>query len=103
LRPSRSRASRDNIHTLDDYELASRLSYFLWSSMPDDELFKLAAAGKLRANLTGAGSAHVEGPALPGRFVENFAGQWLQLRQMQNVSPDATQISPASTIPCAPP
>src|SRR5206468_2286952 len=39
------------IHTLTEHELASRLSYFLWSSMPDDELFTLAGQGKLRANL----------------------------------------------------
>jgi hypothetical protein len=80
---------KDNIHTLDDYELASRLSYFLWSSMPDEELFKLAEAKKLRANL----SAQVQRMLKDKRsqaLVENFAGQWLQLRQMQNVSPDAT-------------
>jgi hypothetical protein len=78
-----------NIHTLNDYELASRLSYFLWSSMPDDELFNLAAAGKLRAELP----AQVQRMLKDSRsqaLVENFAGQWLQLRQMQFVSPDAT-------------
>ena len=41
------------VRTLNDYELASRLSYFLWSSMPDDELFDLAGRGKLRENLDG--------------------------------------------------
>jgi hypothetical protein len=78
-----------NIHTLDDYELASRLSYFLWSTMPDDELFKLAAAGKLRANLQAQVQRMLKDPKSQA-LVENFAGQWLQLRQMQNVSPDAT-------------
>jgi mono/diheme cytochrome c family protein len=78
-----------NIHTLDDYELASRLSYFLWSTMPDDELFKLAAAGKLRANLQAQVQRMLKDPRSQA-LVENFAGQWLQLRQMQNVSPDAT-------------
>ena len=80
---------KENIHTLDDYELASRLSYFLWSSMPDEELFNLAAAKKLRANLP----AQVQRMLKDKRsqaLVENFAGQWLQLRQVQNVSPDAT-------------
>jgi hypothetical protein len=78
-----------NIHTLDDYELASRLSYFLWSTMPDDELFKLAATGKLRANLRAQVQRMLKDPKSQA-LVENFAGQWLQLRQMQNVSPDAT-------------
>ncbi len=78
----------DNIHTLTEYELASRLSYFLWSSMPDDELFNLAAAGKLRANLPSQIQRMLKDTRSKG-LVENFAGQWLQLRQMQNVSPDA--------------
>src|SRR5205807_7735384 len=44
--------STDKFPLLDEYALASRLSYFLWSSMPDDELFKLAAANQLRSNLS---------------------------------------------------
>jgi hypothetical protein len=79
----------NNIHTLNEYELASRLSYFIWSSMPDDELFKLAAAGQLRANLPAQVQRMLKDPRSQA-LVENFAGQWLQLRQMQNVSPDAT-------------
>ena len=62
---SASRTIRDpnnpaQSHRLDDYELASRLSYFLWSSMPDDELFRLAGERKLRKPdvLDGAGAAH---------------------------------------------
>ena len=43
----------NGVHTLNEYELASRLSYFLWASMPDDELFALAEKGRLRANLVG--------------------------------------------------
>ncbi len=46
-----------SVHPVDDYALASRLSYFLWSSMPDEELFALAARGKLRENLEAAGEA----------------------------------------------
>jgi hypothetical protein len=57
--------------------------------MPDDELFKLAAAGKLRANLQAQVQRMLKDPKSQA-LVENFAGQWLQLRQMQNVSPDAT-------------
>lgn len=79
---------KDNIHTLDEFELASRLSYFLWSSMPDAELFKLAGEGKLRANLPAQVQRMLKDPRSQG-LIENFAGQWLQLRQMQNVAPDS--------------
>jgi mono/diheme cytochrome c family protein len=75
------------VRTLDEYELASRLSYFLWSSMPDDELFHLAGQGKLRANLETQVRRMMADPK-SSAMVENFAGQWLQLRQMYNVSPD---------------
>lgn len=69
---------------LDEYSLASRLSYFLWSSMPDEELFNLARDRKLRANL----SAQVQRMLNDGRaqeFVRNFAGQWLQARDITSV------------------
>jgi hypothetical protein len=75
------------VHTLNDYELATRLSYFLWSSTPDDELFALAAKGELRANLAAQVHRMLKDPK-SSALVENFAGQWLQLRAMQNVTPD---------------
>ena len=53
-------ASAAKIRNLDDYELASRLSYFLWSSMPDDELFDLAAAGKLHAARGSSRPSHAD-------------------------------------------
>jgi hypothetical protein len=81
----------NNIHTLNEFELASRLSYFLWSSMPDDELFQLAAKGQLRANLDQQVTRMLHDPKAQS-LVENFAGQWLQLRQMDNVSPDTTKF-----------
>lgn len=74
---------------LDDYALASRLSYFLWSSMPDEELFQLASAGKLRQ--ASVRRAQVERMLKDGkskRFTENFAGQWLDLRNINATSPD---------------
>jgi hypothetical protein len=77
----------DGIRTLDEYELASRLSYFLWSSMPDDELMQLAAKGQLRANLESQVRRMMKDPK-SFALVENFAGQWLQLRQMNTVNPD---------------
>jgi hypothetical protein len=82
-----SASDPDGVRTLDEYELASRLSYFLWSSMPDDELFKLASEGKLRANLEPEVRRMMKDPKASA-MVENFAGQWLQLRQLANASPD---------------
>ncbi len=79
----------DAIRTLNDFELATRLSYFLWSSMPDEELFTLARLGTLRLgdNLQKQVRrmlADVKSQAL----VENFAGQWLQLRNLSIAAPD---------------
>jgi hypothetical protein len=75
------------VRTLDEYELASRLSYFLWSSMPDDELFALAAKGQLRANLDAQVKRMLADPKSQA-LVDNFAGQWLKLRMMNTVAPD---------------
>ena len=72
-----------------EFELASRLSYFLWSSMPDDELFALAKAGKLREgdNLRKQVDRMLADPKA-NALVEDFAGQWLQLRTLKTLSPD---------------
>ncbi len=75
---------------VDEYSLASRLSYFFWSSMPDEELFKLAGAGRLRANLP-AQISRMLGDARSAQFVRNFTGQWLQARDITSV-----QLDPAS-------
>ncbi|MHB1560443.1 MAG: DUF1592 domain-containing protein [Isosphaeraceae bacterium] len=72
---------------LTDYELASRLSYFLWSSMPDDELFREARAGSLRSNLR-AQVARMLADSRSDAFVANFAGQWLQLRKLAAIARD---------------
>jgi mono/diheme cytochrome c family protein len=74
---------------LGDYALASRLSYFLWSSMPDDELFRLAAKGELKAPATLAAQARrmIADPKSDA-LVENFALQWLQLRALDTHTPD---------------
>ena len=76
-------------HRLSDYELASRLSYFLWSSMPDDELFDVADAGGL--NEPAAISAQVERMLADPKadaIVDNFAAQWLFLRGLDEHEPD---------------
>src|SRR5690606_2208800 len=69
---------------VDEYALASRLSYFFWSSMPDQELFDLAAAGELRANLRAQVRRLLADPRSQ-EFVRNFTGQWLQARDVENV------------------
>jgi hypothetical protein len=69
---------------LDEYALASRLSYFLWSSMPDDELFRLAAANKLRENLPAQLERMMASPR-SGEFVRHFVGQWLLARAIDSV------------------
>ncbi|HEY2016787.1 MAG TPA: DUF1592 domain-containing protein [Bryobacteraceae bacterium] len=77
------------VHKISDVELASRLSYFLWNSMPDDELTGLAETGKLRA--PGALDAQVKrllADPRSGSLADNFAGQWLELRNLDVVKPD---------------
>jgi mono/diheme cytochrome c family protein len=76
-------------HKLSDIELASRLSYFLWSSMPDEELLGLAEAGRLRA--PGVLDAQVKRMLADKRAAalsDNFAGQWLETRNLDSVKPD---------------
>ena len=76
-------------YRISDLELASRLSFFLWSSIPDDELLDAAARGALRDE--GALAAQVRrmlADPKAGALVDNFAGQWLFLRNMRSVKPD---------------
>lgn len=76
---------------VDEYSLASRLSYFLWSSMPDEELLKLAERGELRKNLT----AQVDRMLKDWRaeaFVRNFVGQWLRARDIDSIPIEARSV-----------
>lgn len=75
---------------LTDFELASRLSYFLWSTMPDDELFELAADGKLHQSdvLDKQITRMLKDPKADA-LVDNFASQWLNLSNLVEVVPDA--------------
>jgi mono/diheme cytochrome c family protein len=76
-------------HTLNDWEIASRLSYLLWSTMPDDELFKLAEQGKLRDKPELAKQvARMLADPRAARFCDSFAAQWLQLRKVGRFPPD---------------
>ncbi len=70
---------------IDEYSLASRLSYFLWSTMPDAELISLASAGKLRANLDAQVKRMLADPKA-AEFSRNFTGQWLQARDIEFVA-----------------
>jgi len=79
-----------DVSRLDDFELASRLSYFLWSSMPDDELFALATEGLLQDEA----EIRVQVDRMlsderADAFYENFAGQWLHLRRFEYAAPNA--------------
>lgn len=76
-------------HPVSDYELASRLSYFLWSSMPDDELLRTAAAHRLRKpEVLEAQVARMLKDPKSNALVENFGGQWLEFRGLESHIPD---------------
>ncbi|MBM4057984.1 MAG: DUF1592 domain-containing protein, partial [Planctomycetes bacterium] len=76
---------------IDEYALATRLSYFLWSTMPDDVLFELAAHGRLRGGLAEQVTRMVSDPRNEG-LVRNFVGQWLQTRDVEGLAFDARRI-----------
>ncbi|HEX4125876.1 MAG TPA: DUF1592 domain-containing protein, partial [Tepidisphaeraceae bacterium] len=77
------------VHPLDDYELATRLSYFLWSSMPDDALEQLAAAGMLhQPGILDAQVRRMLADPKSKALVDNFVGQWLELRNLNLADPD---------------
>ncbi len=79
----------DGIRALDGYELASRLSYFLWSSMPDQRLFDLAESGELtKKKVIAAEAKRMLADPKSRALVDNFAGQWLQLRDVSRLMPD---------------
>jgi mono/diheme cytochrome c family protein len=82
-------AGPGTVHRISDVELASRLSFFLWSSVPDEPLLKLAEQGKLkdRAVLSAQVDRMLADPRSDA-FVDNFTGQWLFLRNLAKVTPD---------------
>ena len=77
-------------YRVSDLELASRLSFFLWGSIPDDELLDLAAQGQLKdpAVLEQQVRRMLAQPRARSTLAESFAGQWLGLRRLRNASPD---------------
>jgi len=84
---------KGQVRLLNDFEIASRLSYFLWGSIPDDDLYKAARSGQLstpegRRAQTLRLLAHPRSRAL----ADGFAAQWLQLRKLDTFQPDAKQF-----------
>jgi hypothetical protein len=89
-----NQTARDPVSTgdpvpINDFELASRISYFLWSSMPDEQLFRVAAQGSLhrRENLRLQVNRMLRDHKARA-LAENFAGQWLQTRKLNEFTPD---------------
>jgi len=76
---------------VDEYSLTARLSYFLWSTMPDDELLGLAERGQLRKNLGPQVKRMLEDPR-SRELVENFVGQWLQTRDVDGIDINARVV-----------
>lgn len=76
-------------HPLDEYQLASRLSYFLWSTMPDEELLALAKKNELSKNLDAQVRRMLKDPRSVA-LVNNFGLQWLQIQRLATFAPDAT-------------
>jgi mono/diheme cytochrome c family protein len=80
------------VHRISDLELASRLSFFLWSSIPDDELLDVAAAGKLRnPTILEQQVRRMLRDPRSDALIANFAGQWLYLRKVPTLAPDRVQ------------
>jgi hypothetical protein len=91
ISPQPAGAAQNGIADIDEYSLANRLSYFLWSSPPDDKLLQLAAKNELRKNLSTEINRMISDWHAYA-LTEDFAGQWLQLRDMDIVSPDTRRF-----------
>jgi len=89
----RTEGGQVKAQTLTQHELASRLSYFLWSSMPDDALLRAADQGKLsRPSVLLATVRRMLLDPKAKALVENFGGQWLQVRKLESVKPDGKKF-----------
>ena len=86
-------AAPGSVHRISDFELASRLSFFLWASIPDDQLLSLAAQGKLKdPGVLEQQVARMLDDPKSKAFVSNFAGQWLYLRNLAADKPDPDEF-----------
>ena len=80
------------VHPLSAYELGSRLSYLVWSTMPDEELFELAATDELTSDeVLGEQLERLLADDRSERFIESFGGQWLGLRKLQSHQVDSAE------------
>ncbi len=87
-------AEPGSAYRLSDIDLASRLSFFLWSSIPDEELLDLAERGRLGDPAVLAGQiARMLADSKAGALVENFGGQWLHLRNVADWTPDPVRFA----------
>lgn len=84
-------SSGERFPLIDEYSLASRLSYFLWSTMPDEQLMDLARRGELRKNLNAQLTRMLADPRSE-QMVKNFVGQWLQVRDVQAINIDSRVV-----------
>ncbi|HEU4688294.1 MAG TPA: DUF1592 domain-containing protein [Vicinamibacterales bacterium] len=85
--------------TLSDLELASRLSFFLWSSLPDDELVKLATESRLsRPDVLAAQVSRMLADPRAESLSDDFAFQWLHLSKLDEITPDRAQFPHASGL-----
>ena len=85
------RPQRPDPYPIDEFQLASRLSYFLWSSMPDDELFELAANNQLTDNLEAQVKRMLADPKAT-ELGRDFGSQWLQIQRIETVTPDSERF-----------
>jgi len=94
VRTERVPASRPGtVYRVTDLELASRLSFFLWSSLPDDQLLDLAARNQLsRPSVLDQQVTRMLADPRSQALVANFAGQWLQLRNLRSAVPDSREF-----------
>jgi mono/diheme cytochrome c family protein len=86
-----SNATPGSIHPISEPELASRLSFFLWSTIPDDQLLQLASQGQLRKRLDEQVHRMLADPKAEA-MVTNFAGQWLYLRNLRTMVPNSVDF-----------
>src|SRR5207249_7643303 len=84
-------AKRAALAEVDEYSLASRLSYFLWSTMPDEELSRLAERRELRKNLSTQFKRMLDDPRSEA-LIQNFTGQWLQTRDVEGIDINARAV-----------
>jgi cytochrome c553 len=83
------RQGKGGVYALDSWEIASRLSYFLWSTMPDQALFDLAKQDKLTdPAVVRTEVARMLKDPKSRALIDSFASQWLQLRKMETIAPD---------------